>query len=101
MTEQSSEYLISYQRSEDSPESSWKQKISDFRFGEVAKDANESTGYGENPEEIQIKRDEIGDVFFSLLALAESLDIDVGEALDEALEKYGERINKTGSPTSE
>lgn len=68
--------------------------------GEVAKDANESTGYGESPEELEIKRDEIGDVFFSLLALAESLDIDTGEALDEALEKYRGRIKDKGSLTS-
>lgn len=69
-------------------------------IGEVAKDANESTDYGKNPDELEIKRDEIGDVFFSLLALAESLDIDAGEALNEALEKYRGRIKDKGPPSS-
>ncbi|WP_414837737.1 MazG nucleotide pyrophosphohydrolase domain-containing protein [Candidatus Nanosalina sp. VS9-1] len=68
--------------------------------GEVAKDATESAGYGERPEKLDVKKDEIGDVFFSLLAVAESLDIDAEEALDEALEKYRSRISEKGSPTS-
>ena len=69
--------------------------------GEVAKDANKSAEYGERPEDLDVKKDEIGDVFFSLLALADSLGIGVGEALDEALEKYNMRISEKGSPTSE
>lgn len=69
--------------------------------GEVAKDATKSTGYGENPEDILVKKDEIGDVLFSLLAVAESLDIDAEEALVTALEKYRERIDEKGDPGSE
>jgi len=68
--------------------------------GEVAKDASKSTGYGERPEYIEIKKDEIGDVLFSLLALAESLDIDSDEALKMAIEKYESRIETKGSPDS-
>jgi len=68
--------------------------------GEVAKDASKSTGYGERPEDIEIKKDEIGDVLFSLLALAESLDIDSDEALKMAIEKYESRIETKGSPDS-
>jgi len=38
---------------------------------------------------------------FSVLAVAESLDIDADEALDVALEKYERRINQKGDPGSE
>lgn len=69
-------------------------------LGEVAKDAAASTGYGDRPSEIDIQSDEIGDVMFSLLALAEAADIDAGEALEEALEKYEQRIAESGSPGS-
>lgn len=69
--------------------------------GEVAKDATKSAGYGAEPENLSVKKDEIGDVLFSLLAVAESLDIDAGEALDVALEKYEKRINEKGDPSSE
>lgn len=61
-------------------------------LGEVAKDANESTSYGRSPEEFDISSDEIGDGLFSLLALADSVGIDADEALEEALDKYEERI---------
>ena len=48
--------------------------------GEIAKDASKSTGYGERPEDLDVKTDEIGDVLFSLLAVAESLEVDASEA---------------------
>lgn len=70
-------------------------------LGEVAKDATESTDYGASPEELEIKSDEIGDVLFSLLALADTLEIDADEALEEALTKYEERITGHGSATSD
>lgn len=69
--------------------------------GELAADANSSTRYGENPEEIAVNADELGDALFSLLALANSLDIDIDAALDEALRKYEQRIGESGSPSSE
>ena len=68
--------------------------------GELAKDANESTGYGDSPDEIWIAPDEIGDALFALLALAESLDVDADDALDAAIEKYEERLAETGDPSS-
>lgn len=68
--------------------------------GELATDANESTGYGSNPGEVAVKSDEIGDAFFSLLALSNELGIDAERAFDEALEKYERRIDETGSPGS-
>jgi NTP pyrophosphatase (non-canonical NTP hydrolase) len=68
--------------------------------GEMAKDAAESTGYGESPGDVEVRTDEIGDALFSLLAVAESLDVDASAALDEALEKYEARMNESGTPSS-
>jgi len=69
-------------------------------LGEVSKDVAESTDYGDSPEELSIKSDEIGDVLFSLLALAEAIEINADEALDEALEKYEKRITDSGTASS-
>lgn len=69
-------------------------------LGEVAKDAAESTDYGNTPADLDIKSDEIGDVLFSLLALADSVDIDASDALDEALAKYDERIATSDTAAS-
>jgi len=69
-------------------------------LGEVAKDATESTDYGQSPEGLELSADEVGDVLFALLALAESADIDAGDALDTALAKYDDRIAASGSASS-
>ena len=69
-------------------------------IGEIAADATKSTNWGTSPEDLEIKSDEIGDALFSLLLVAESLEVDAGEALDEALEKYQARIAETGSASS-
>lgn len=68
--------------------------------GELAKDANESTEYGEAPEDLAIESDEIGDALFALLALADALEIDASEALEEALAKYEDRLTDSDSPGS-
>jgi NTP pyrophosphatase (non-canonical NTP hydrolase) len=67
---------------------------------EIAADATKSTSWGASPDELTVKSDEVGDALYSLLAVAESLDIDAGDALDEALEKYRSRIEETGSASS-
>lgn len=69
-------------------------------IGEVASDATKSSDYGESPEELEVKKDEIGDVLFSILAFAEDLEIDAEEALESSLEKYRSRIEKGGDPGS-
>lgn len=69
-------------------------------LGEVAKDVNESTGYGARPEDAAVNADELGDTLFALLALAEALDVDAGEALDVALEKYERRLETGETPGS-
>ena len=51
--------------------------------------------------DLDIATDEIGDALFSLLAVAESLDVDAGDALDESLAKYEARIDETGSASSD
>lgn len=68
--------------------------------GEIAADATKSTSWGTSPDELDVKSDEVGDALYSLLAVAESLDIDAGDALDEALEKYRRRIEETGNASS-
>jgi NTP pyrophosphatase (non-canonical NTP hydrolase) len=67
---------------------------------EVAKDAAESTDYGTEPDSLAVEADELGDALFSLLALAESLDVDAGAALDEALAKYAQRLADGETPAS-
>ena len=66
-------------------------------LSEVAKDAAESTNYGESTDELDINSDEIGDVLFSLLALANAVEIEASEALDETLAKYNDRIAESAT----
>ncbi|MFB6268372.1 MAG: MazG nucleotide pyrophosphohydrolase domain-containing protein [Halobacterium sp.] len=67
--------------------------------GELAKDVNKSTDYGATGG-ADVERDELGDALFCVLALADELDYDAGAALEEALEKYGERIAESGGAGS-
>lgn len=69
-------------------------------IGEIASDAAKSSDYGMKKEELEVKKDELGDAFFSLLSVANDLDIDLEDALDKSLEKYESRINKKGEPGS-
>jgi len=68
--------------------------------GEVAKDATKTSEYGQKEEELDVKKDEIGDVLFSLLAASNDLGIDAEEAFEEAMEKYERRIDDGGDPGS-
>lgn len=70
-------------------------------LGEVAKEILKMSDYGKKPIELgrEIKA-EMGDVFYSLVNLANSLEIDLEEALEIALQKYSKRLEK-GSPGSE
>jgi NTP pyrophosphatase (non-canonical NTP hydrolase) len=69
--------------------------------GELAADACAATDYGRGSQPVDVKRDEIGDALFSLLAFANSLDVDADAALDDALAKYERRIETTGDPSSD
>jgi NTP pyrophosphatase (non-canonical NTP hydrolase) len=69
--------------------------------GEVAKALLESCEYSEvAPQPTPALEEELGDAFFSLIALAESLDLDLETALDKALDKYETRIAERGSAGS-
>jgi len=70
-------------------------------LGEVAKEVLKMSDYGRSPikyrEEI---KSELGDLFYSLITIANYFDIDLEEALDIVLKKYERRLKK-GSAGSE
>lgn len=68
--------------------------------GELAKDVNESSDYGELPDEGTVSRAEVGDTLFCVLALADEADVDAGAALDDAISKYEARLAERDSPGS-
>jgi NTP pyrophosphatase (non-canonical NTP hydrolase) len=68
--------------------------------GEVAADAAKSSEYGESPDALSVPEDELGDALFALLALAEELDVDAGDALETSLSKYEARIDADGDAGS-
>lgn len=68
--------------------------------GELSKDALTSSSYGQHPERLTMTEDELGDVLFATLALAEGLGIDAEEALDVALDKYEQRLDAGNTPAS-
>lgn len=69
--------------------------------GEVAKEILIMSNYGKQPityrKEIE---NEVGDVFYSLITVANSLNIDLNYALSVVLKKYKTRLKK-GSAGSE
>lgn len=69
-------------------------------LGEVSKETLSSTEYGAAPEAVDVSADEIGDVLFALLAVAERVDVDAGDALEESLAKYESRLSEADSPGS-
>lgn len=63
--------------------------------GEVAKEVLLASDYGERtPRFGPALTDELGDALYSLLALAETCDVDAGEALEAALGKYERRFTE-------
>ena len=69
--------------------------------GEVAKALLEGSEYGEIAlQPTPTLEEELGDAFFSLVSLAESLDVDLETALDQALNKYETRIAERGNAGS-
>lgn len=65
--------------------------------GEVAKALLEGSEYGESPLRSTLAlEEELGDAFFSLIALAESLDVDLHAALEKAMSKYEARLAEKG-----
>jgi len=71
-------------------------------LGEVAKEICKQSTYGQNPfQSDQNFIQELGDVFFSLCALANKCSIDLNHALDETLSKYRKRIQSKGHAGSD
>ncbi|WP_254809415.1 MazG-like family protein [Natronosalvus amylolyticus] len=68
--------------------------------GEVTKEINESTGYGSDPGDVAVARDELGDVFFALLSLCVELNVDASSVLEESLSKYERRLETQDTPGS-
>jgi NTP pyrophosphatase (non-canonical NTP hydrolase) len=69
--------------------------------GEVAKEVLLAMDYGRRVPQFRPQlADELGDVLYSLLALAETCGVDAGGALDAALEKYERRLAERGEAGS-
>ncbi len=70
-------------------------------LGEVSKEILKMTDYGKKSmvfkDEVGL---ELGDLLYSVVTIANSLNVDLEEAVENALKKYGERLKK-GSPGSE
>jgi len=69
--------------------------------GELSKEFLKATDYGK--EEFIPTKDwkiELGDLYFCLLSLANSSQVDLDEVLKKVFEKYENRIEKTGKPSS-
>jgi NTP pyrophosphatase (non-canonical NTP hydrolase) len=49
---------------------------------------------------IQGRVDELGDLLFSIVSLANATDVDVETALDRTLAKYRRRLTERGTPGS-
>ena len=65
--------------------------------GEVAKALLEASDYGRSSlTPSPALNEELGDAFYSLIALAESLDVDLKAALEGVLEKYEARLATQG-----
>jgi NTP pyrophosphatase (non-canonical NTP hydrolase) len=62
-------------------------------MGEVAKELIKMTDYGKNPPTYRKEiEEELGDLLFSILCLANHYDIIIDRALDKVLAKYEERL---------
>ncbi|PYE50466.1 MazG nucleotide pyrophosphohydrolase domain-containing protein [Deinococcus yavapaiensis] len=69
--------------------------------GEVAKELLKATHYGVAPFTPSAAwAEELGDVYFSLLCLADATDVDLDEALDRVLAKYAHRLAERGDASS-
>lgn len=63
-------------------------------LGELAKEILKSNNYGKQEFKINEHfRDELGDVLFSIICLANSTDTDLEEALSFVLNKYARRLS--------
>ncbi len=65
--------------------------------GELAKEILKSTEYGKKPfRPTAAWNDELGDVMFSLICLANRTNVDLEAAVIQALKKYRHRVESKG-----
>ena len=70
-------------------------------LGEVCKELLKSTRYGREPfAESAAWEQEVGDLFFTLLCVANSSGVNLEAALEDALLRYEGRIQASGTPDS-
>jgi NTP pyrophosphatase (non-canonical NTP hydrolase) len=70
-------------------------------MGELAKEALKGSDYGKAPfTQTPAWEEELADAFFSLVCLANSTDVDLEEALGDALAKYEARLSEKGDAGS-
>lgn len=64
-------------------------------IGEASKEILKATNYGKKKAKFDGKiEEELGDAFFSLVVLANELDVDLENSLNKALKKYEKRLEK-------
>ena len=69
--------------------------------GELAKEMLKATEYGKRAfAPTDAWSDEIGDVYFALLCLANTTQVDLNDALAQALAKYAGRLAQRGDASS-
>ena len=70
-------------------------------LGELSKEILKASNYGKSSyvanEKLKL---EVGDVLFSLITVANSLDVNLDAALEAVLKKYEKRIEKGSNPDS-
>ena len=69
--------------------------------GELAKEVLKGSDYGKSKFEIpETWESELGDVFFSLIYIANGTGVDMAKALQSALVKYSKRLSHAGDAGS-
>ena len=69
--------------------------------GEIASEYLKNTSYGKDGfQRSEEWRAELGDAFYSLIAVANHTGVNLDQALTSALEKYIDRIDSKGDPGS-
>jgi NTP pyrophosphatase (non-canonical NTP hydrolase) len=67
--------------------------------GELSKEFLIATSYGQKEFQPSAEwRDELGDVYFALLCVAEKSGVDLDTVLRESMAKYERRLKTTGGP---
>lgn len=67
-------------------------------FGEVSKEVIKMSDYGKHEYKYREEfASELGDLFYSLITVANTFDVDLEEMLNEALQKYEKRLKKGGA----